>query len=130
MEGGSPSSNILRERWLGRWTRENPDAKYPRAGASVGEFAQDFGSSMIEDGSYLRLRTLSLAYTLPQRWTARRGLNAARLYATGANLVTWTNYSGFNPDVSSQGIGNVNRGIDTGAYPLARTWTFGVSLTY
>ena len=48
----------------------------------------------------------------------------------GANLVTFTRYTGFNPDVSSLGIGNVNRGIDIGAYPLAKSVTFGVSMSY
>jgi hypothetical protein len=53
-----------------------------------------------------------------------------RLYVTGTNLVTWTHYSGFNPDVSSLGIGNVNRGIDVGQYPLAKSFTFGINLSY
>jgi hypothetical protein len=44
--------------------------------------------------------------------------------------MTWTHYSGFNPDVSSLGIGNVNRGIDVGQYPLARSFTLGINLTY
>jgi hypothetical protein len=60
----------------------------------------------------------------------RYSLSSTRLFVTGANLVTWTHYSGFNPDVSSLGIGNVNRGIDVGQYPLARSFTFGVNLTY
>jgi hypothetical protein len=52
------------------------------------------------------------------------------VYVTGSNLVTWTKYSGFNPDVSSLGLGNVNRGIDVGSYPLAKSVTFGLNITY
>jgi hypothetical protein len=52
------------------------------------------------------------------------------VYITGANLWTKTNYSGFDPDVSGQSVGNTNRGIDIGAYPLARSFTAGVSLTF
>jgi hypothetical protein len=52
------------------------------------------------------------------------------VYVSGTNLFTATDYTGFNPDVSSQGTGNANRGIDIGAYPLARTITAGVSLVY
>ena len=61
---------------------------------------------------------------------APRGLREARVYVTGNNLHTWTEYSGYNPDVSSMGVGNVNRGIDVGAYPLARTLTLGVNIGY
>ena len=49
---------------------------------------------------------------------------------TGSNLLTYTHYSGFNPDVSSLGLGNVNRGIDIGAYPLAKSVTLGFNLSY
>ena len=84
----------------------------------------------LEDGSYLRLRSATLSYIIPSSWTGRYGVNVARVYVTGTNLFTATDYSGFNPDVSSQGTGNANRGIDIGAYPLARTITFGVNLTH
>jgi hypothetical protein len=59
-----------------------------------------------------------------------RGFGSARIYVTGTNLFTRTDYSGFNPDVSSQGGGAQNRGIDIGAYPLAKTWTIGTSITH
>jgi hypothetical protein len=52
------------------------------------------------------------------------------VYVSGTNLYTWTDYSGYNPDVSSMGVGNVNRGIDVGAYPLARTVTVGINVGY
>ncbi len=56
--------------------------------------------------------------------------SGARVYVTGTNLFTLTDYTGFDPDVSGQSVGNLNRGIDIGAYPLARSVTAGVSLNY
>ncbi len=71
------------------------------------------------------------------RWLGPRrrgpGLGAgggARLYVTGTNLFTISDYTGFDPDVSGQSVGNTNRGIDIGAYPLARTVTAGLTFTY
>jgi TonB-dependent starch-binding outer membrane protein SusC len=130
LEAGSPRTNILRDRWVNRWTPTNPDGQFPRIGSAAANIGADIRSDLLEDGSYTRLRTVTLAFQAPEPWLARSGLSVARFYVTGANLFTWTDYSGFNPDVSSLGVGNVNRGIDVGAYPLARTVTVGINLTY
>ncbi|MEO7455944.1 MAG: TonB-dependent receptor [Gemmatimonadaceae bacterium] len=129
LEGASPSGNIIRDRYEDAWSPTNPDGKYTKIGAGIGFLGSDFTNELIEDGSYTRLRTITLAREIPQHWL--RGMtNSVRLYVTGQNVVTWTKYSGFNPDVSSLGIGNTNRGIDIGSYPLARTFTFGANLSY
>jgi hypothetical protein len=96
---------------------------------SVGTDLTDW---LLEDGSFLRLRTVTLSHAIPTKWlgSALRSVNNANLYVTGQNLATFTKYSGFNPDVSSLGVGNLNRGIDIGAYPLARTFIFGVNVSY
>jgi TonB-linked SusC/RagA family outer membrane protein len=122
---GSPRANIDRARWEGRWTPENPNAKYPRVGENPNQVGpNNFTSNLLEDGSYLRLRTITLSYGAPA-W-----LFGARLYVTGTNLWTKTDYSGFDPDVSGQSVGNTNRGIDIGAYPLARTIIAGLNINY
>src|SRR4029079_16064753 len=95
-----------------------------------GTTGSDITSDLLEDGSYLRLRSLTLDVALPERLLARYGLTNSRVYVNGANLMTWTHYSGFNPDVSSLGIGNVNRGVDVGGYPLSLSFTFRVKVTY
>jgi hypothetical protein len=83
---------------------------------------------MVEDGSFVRLGDLTLGYKLPQRLIARAGMENARLYVSGRNLKTWTEYSGYNPDVNSAGVGaNVVMGVDYYAYPLARAVTIGIS---
>ena len=130
VEGGSPTTNVTRERFYGRWTPQNPDAEYPRIGANTGSIGSNYVDTMLEDASYLRLSNVTLSYSLPERFTGRRGLRETRVYVTGSNLHTWTRYSGYNPDVSSMGVGNVNRGVDVGAYPLARTLTLGINIGY
>jgi hypothetical protein len=128
--GASPSTNVLRERVVDAWTPENPGGRWQRIGASFGQQGTDITSEVLEDGSYLRLRTVTLSRALPTGWLRGRGGFEARAYVTGQNLVTWSKYSGFNPDVSSLGVGNLNRGVDVGSYPLARTFTFGLNLNY
>ena len=130
LEGGSPATNIIADRWYNSWTATNPDAKYPRVNFTPGTIGSDITSDLLEDGSFVRLRTVTLDYAIPTRLYQRSGLTGVRVYVSGSNLATWTKYSGFNPDVSSLGIGNVNRGIDVGAYPLAKSVTFGINLTY
>ncbi|MFN2604323.1 MAG: SusC/RagA family TonB-linked outer membrane protein [Gemmatimonadaceae bacterium] len=120
-----PRANISRARWEGRWTPDHPDAQYPRVGENPNTVGpNNFSSNLLEDGSYLRLRTVTLSYGAPA-W-----LFGARLYVTGTNLITWSDYSGFDPDVSGQSVGNLNRGIDIGAYPLAKTIIAGLNINY
>ena len=129
LEGASPQGNVLAERYYDAWSPTNPDGKYAKIGSGVGFLTSDFTDELIEDGSYFRLRTVTIAKELPAS-LLHGYTNGARVYVTGQNLHTWTSYSGFNPDVSSLGTGNTNRGIDIGAYPMARTFIFGVNLSY
>ncbi|HEX2209857.1 MAG TPA: TonB-dependent receptor [Longimicrobium sp.] len=131
LTGGDLATNVLRERYTDRWTPSNPHGRYPRFGVNtVGAGTTDYNDLILEDGSYLRLKTLSLAYSVPERWIRGRGFSRARLYVTGTNLVTWTDYRGFDPEVSSFGVGNLNRGIDIGSYPSARSVTVGFNFAY
>ena len=128
---GSPRANVLRSRFLDAWTPTNPNAKNSRVGDDFNVIgSQYYTSEMLENGSYLRLRTVTLSVELPQKLVRMPGLTGARAYVSGSNLLTITGYSGFDPDVSSLGVGNLNRGVDIGAYPLAKSVTFGLSLTY
>jgi TonB-dependent starch-binding outer membrane protein SusC len=130
LDQGSPGTNIIAERFLDAWTPTNTGAKYPRINFTPGTTGSDITSDLLEDGSFLRLRAVTVDFALPTRLLARYNLSNTRFFVTGANLLTWTHYTGFNPDVSSLGIGNVNRGIDVGQYPLSRSFTFGINLTY
>lgn len=130
LDQGSPGTNIIADRYFDAWTPSNENAEFPRINFTPGTISSDITSDLLEDGSFLRLRNLTLDVAVPERFLARYGLSDTRVYVTGSNLVTLTHYSGFNPDVSSLGIGNVNRGIDVGAYPLAKSVTFGINLAY
>jgi TonB-dependent starch-binding outer membrane protein SusC len=131
LTGGDLATNVLRDRYEQRWTPANPDATYPRFGVNtVGAGTTDYNDLILEDGSYLRLKTVSLAYDLPDSWVQGRGFSRVRVYVTGSNLLTWTDYSGFDPEVSSFGVGNLNRGIDIGAYPSSKSVIVGFNFSY
>ncbi len=83
----------------------------------------------VEDGSYIRLSNLSIGYTLPKKISKKLSINKLRFYATGNNLYVWTKYTGYDPEVSTRGIG-ITRGVDFGAYPKSRSVVFGMNLTF
>ncbi len=83
----------------------------------------------LESGSYLRLQNLSLGYTLPRSITQKFKVEKLRVYVSGQNLFTITNYSGYNPEVNARPSQNLTPGEDYGTYPLARTYMFGLNLT-
>jgi len=110
---------------LRRWTPTNTNTNVPRANVNRPRELYDVH---VEDGSYIRLQSLSLAYRLPS--SLIKNAESARIVVTGQNLLTWTDYSGFDPEVNSFGGDARARGVDLGAYPRARTWNFGFSLIY
>ena len=130
LEAGSPGTNIIADRYLDSWTPTNQGATFPRVNFTPGTIGSDITSDLLEDGSFLRLRSVTVGAKLPDRLLSRYGVSNAQVFVTGANLFTWTHYSGFNPDVSSEGIGNTNRGIDVGSYPLAKSFTLGINVSY
>lgn len=81
----------------------------------------------IEDGSYLRLQTLSLGYTFPNRWFQKAKISNLRLYLQGSNLFTFTNYTGYNPEVNRRADDALRPGEDYCSYPIPRTFTVGLS---
>ncbi|WP_167607218.1 SusC/RagA family TonB-linked outer membrane protein [Maribellus sediminis] len=87
----------------------------------------------VEDGSFLRLSTLTLGYTIPTNISSKVGISQFRLYATGYNLWLWTKYSGYDPEVStsrSSNYGSLIQGLDYSSYPRSRSFTFGVNVTF
>ena len=126
----SPQFNIYRDRYLNSWSPDNKDAKYPVLLADPTRLGGEITNWAIEDGSFLRLRSATLAYDVPTAKVRLDAFSRARLYVTGSNLLTWTKYTGYNPDVSSLGTGALNAGVDTGAYPLAKSVTIGIDITY
>ena len=88
-------------------------------------------SYAIEDGSFLRLNTATIGYTFPEAWTKKALIQRLRIYVTGYNLYTWTNYTGYDPEVDSRrSQGPMTPGVDFSAYPRSRTFVAGINLTF
>jgi TonB-linked SusC/RagA family outer membrane protein len=109
-----------------RWQKPGDITDQPRMGSTGG--ARFMSSRMVEDASFVRLQEVTLGYRLPAALARSMRADNARIYLSGRNLITWDSYLGYNPDVNSNGANsNVVMGVDYYAYPLARTWTFGIS---
>ena len=111
---------------LGRWTGEGTSYKYPRLvrGDNVNWQMSDL---YVQDGSYLRLKNIQLGYTLPQKWTKAVLVSSLRVYVAAENLLTFTNYRGYDPEISS---GGTSLGVDYGVYPQPRTLLCGLNLKF
>jgi TonB-dependent starch-binding outer membrane protein SusC len=113
---------------LRRWQNSGDITDMPRADGDNINANNRISSRFVEDGSYARLKNITLSYTLNRRLTERIGLRNARIYFTGANLLTLTNYSGMDPEVNYRGDSNLLRATDFFTYPQARTYTIGINL--
>lgn len=112
---------------VNRWTPTNPSNTMFRAGG--GGPLSVFSSRLVEDGSYLRLKTVSLGYSIPPAFLRRFYLTGLRFSLSAQNLLTWTNYSGRDPEVSVRNS-VLTPGLDFSAYPQARSITFGLNATF
>ncbi len=117
-------------RVLNRWTPTNTNTDVPRAIFGDPNGNARYSNRFLEDGSYVRLKNLTLAYNLPADLIRRAALRNLRFYLTGQNLLTWTRYSGYDPEVSSDPFSTTGFGRDFGVYPQARTFTAGVNATF
>ena len=110
-----------------RWTPENPNSDIPAATSSSSN--RVISSRIIEDGSFLRLKTATLGYTFPKTMIAKAGLTNVRLYLAAQNLWTWTKYSGYDPEVSVRNSA-LTPGLDFSSYPRSLSVSFGVNLAF
>ncbi|GJM33864.1 MAG: SusC/RagA family TonB-linked outer membrane protein [Saprospiraceae bacterium] len=120
-------TNVLREYWENRWTPENPNNEYPKVAPNERNI---FSDAQIEDASYVRIKNITLGYTFPQKITEKVKIKRTRIYVSATNLLTLTNYSGYDPEVFAFGQNSLLQGIDYGGYPLSRTILGGVQLTF
>lgn len=128
-EGGDPTARTslnMFESVKDRWTPDNPSNTLFRVG---GQGPTAYSDRTIEDGSYLRLKTITLGYTLPAALTKRVGITSLRFYAAAQNLLTWTSYSGLDPEVSTYNSA-LTPSFDWSPYPRAKTITFGLDLVF
>ena len=89
-----------------------------------------FSDWAVEDGSFLRLNTLTLGYSLPGEWVRKINVQTLRFYVSGYNVHCWTNYSGFDPEVSTRRNTPLTPGVDYSAYPKSRSVVFGLNLSF
>ena len=127
MEGNVNGTKVALDRWK---SPENPGSGWVnRANRKQTGSNGRTSTWHLEGGSYLRLQNLSLGYTLPSNFTQKFKVEKLRVYVSGQNLFTITNYSGYNPEVNARPSQNLTPGEDCGTYPLARTYMFGLNLT-
>ncbi len=115
-----------------RWTPDNPNARFAKIGTS--NRLQPLSSHYMQDGSYIKLRNISLAYRIPKSVIS---FAAVRLSVSAQNILTLTDYEGYDPEISStsdnstsEGVNDANSGMDWFAYPNPRSFSFGISITY
>ncbi len=127
LERNRADANITRNFYENYWRGEGTSNTFPAPSS-----ADNLGpsNSYVEDGSFLRLRNLSIGYSLPGSLLQKAKLGTVRLYLTATNLWTLTNYTGLDPDTSVFGGNEYGTGIDYSAYPSAKTYVAGISLEF
>ncbi|MBQ8674068.1 MAG: TonB-dependent receptor [Bacteroides sp.] len=125
-----------------RWTNLNPDGTLCNDPEQLAAMNANttmwspytkkfiFSDWAVEDGSFLRLNTLTLGYTLPKALTAKAKIQSLRFYVTAYNVFCLTSYSGYDPEVSSVRKSNLTPGVDYSAYPKSRQFVVGVNLNF
>jgi len=116
--------NYWNDRWIGPLSSE----EIPRVTTDATRNTE-FSDFFVEDGSFVRLRNVQVGFTFPESLTQKAKISSLRIYVAGNNLVTLTNYQGFDPDIGAAG-GTLSAGIDYGFYPQARTIMGGINLKF
>ena len=118
---------------MNSWTPTNTDTEIPRAAIR----GRERSSRFVEDGSYLRLKNVALGYNLPSQILGNIGVSGVRFSVSAQNILTFTNYSGLDPEVSYFGSGGESRGDDNviighdfGNYPNLRSVTVGANVKF
>jgi len=124
------STDVLRA-----WTPSNTNTDIPRAVSGDPNNNARTSNRFLESGSYLRLKNISIGYSIPQEMLqnlTKNSLTKLRVYASATNLLTFTKYTGYDPEVGiRQGqASNLIQGIDYGQYPQARTFIVGIQLGF
>lgn len=113
---------------LNAWTPQNTNTNVYRLSNDDVNQNQRVSDYFLEDASFIRLRNIQVGYTLPSDLVRKAYLNRVRVYVGAYNLLTITNYDGFDPDLTSTGI--FSRGVDRGYYPLSRSFVAGVNIGF
>jgi TonB-linked SusC/RagA family outer membrane protein len=109
-----------------RWTGPGTSTTEPRA--SFGGYNYTPSDRFIQDGSFLRLRSVQLGYTLPETATRRVAMQQVRIYVKGTNIYTMSKFSGYTPEIGSYDV--LSNGIDYGVYPISAVYSLGVNVSF
>jgi len=120
-------ANVLRDYWENRWTPQNTNTIYPKVNPSERNILSD---AQVESGSFLRIKNISLGYTLPKSWLAKARVSQLRLYVTANNIYNFTKYTGYDPELFAFGQSSLLQGVDYGGYPMSRTLFAGIQITF
>ncbi|HLT94821.1 MAG TPA: hypothetical protein VKZ56_09690, partial [Membranihabitans sp.] len=112
---------------LNRWTGTGTSFDEPRVNLNDPNQNARISDRFVEDGSYARLKNVALGYYLPAKYLTKLRLSKVKVYASAANLLTFTKYNGLDPEIGT--IGGLEIGIDRGFYPQARTFMVGLNIT-
>lgn len=134
LEGFYRPFNITEETATESWSGEGSTNTRPRLSFNSGQNNKQTSTRFLEDGSYLRLKNVQIGFTLPAKSIAMLKVSSLRFYLSGQNLLTFTKYSGLDPELTtsnnSLGEGVKAAGIDWGTYPSSRTFTAGVNVNF
>lgn len=126
--GGARNTQFMVSQ-LDRWQQPGDITDIPRMTAA--NYAGNLRPSrFVEDGSYLRLKNMAIGYTLPNDLTSKWGISKFRLYVTGQNLITITNYTGLDPELTGPASNQLVQGMEFYTFPQARVWTGGFTLSF
>ena len=120
-------ANVLRDYWENRWTPQNTNTIYPKVNPSERNILSD---AQVESGSFLRIKNISLGYTLPKSWLTKARVSQLRLYVTANNIYNFTKYTGYDPELFAFGQSSLLQGVDYGGYPMSRTLFAGIQITF
>lgn len=129
-EGMHNVFSTTKRAWEGRWQREGDNEDFPRAVANDPNNNRRTSTRSVENGSFLRLKTASLSYRFPKSFLNSVNMQSLRVYVSGTNLITVTDYSWFDPEVSTFGETETSPGTDFLTMPQGRTITFGVNVGF
>jgi hypothetical protein len=123
--------NISQKYLQNAWSPTNPSNTYARITSNDDAIGSNVASSQyIENGSYLKLKNLTIGYTLPTSLISRLSLAKVRVYVSTQNLLTITGYKGLDPEIGAQGGNPTQNGVDNGTYPSSRYYTVGLNVTF
>jgi TonB-dependent starch-binding outer membrane protein SusC len=131
--GSEGADNVSRDYFLNHWTPTNGSNRYARAVPNGGDNSSlnNVPSDVwIEDGSFLKLKNVSIGYNLPTSLLNRFSISRVRVYVSSQNLFVITKYSGLDPEIGMQGGSATQNGVDNGTYPSSRYFTFGLNVTF